>query len=583
MTSSAELREEKLNDKMANSGHTKNKKNRLITDYIDFNLSGRNYDYTNLSLAPFVAGFLQEIIASSCFKSVIKPLQEQIKHLSFLVHLACRFEDFETVFGHYKVVEHDLEAGLTSWKDENYFRSWEQRILTQIFFSDHIADDPEQHNGENGFNAFEPKIEVDTNSNFDILDKDCYENGDIKFSDEEYIPEKDIKYTAHKAPAKKRARKRNCEQKQSCPYCQQTVTSLDWHIKMHHVDKSNMEVDPEHLEDLNMSKKFTSGKELFESESCTVIENSKEEFKSTKKVRKKNEISCDSKKSLCCNSCDFSSKHQKRYDKHMFEKHEQTLCSICGMNFETFESFTMHIEAHMPEKCDVCKKCFKNKDFLKKHVDSTHNRTAKEMCPVCGKIYKNVANHVRIAHEYMTKQCPHCPYSSKISTDLNRHIQRTHTEDTVTTCPYCAKTTKNIKRHLKINKCDKPEEKVFAHIKCDRCDKTFSSKEHMKRHIKRIHDKILDIHCLQCDYKTYSNFNLRIHVTRVHEGKQLKQSCPYCQQTVISLDWHIKMYHVEKANSKVEVVDPVQMESVMVGMNGNQNQSISIPTSYLSS
>jgi len=573
---------------MANSVHTKTKKKKkIITDHIDFNLSGRNYDYNNLSLAPFVAGFLQEIIASSCFKSALKPLQERIKYLSFLVHLGCRFDNFETVFGHYKDVEHDLETGQTTWEDDSYFRSWEQRILTQIFFSDHITDDPEQQNGENDFNAFEPKIEVDTNSNFDAMENDGFENGVDKFSDEEYVPEKDIKIQDSKAAVKKRGKKCKSEEKQTCPYCRQSVIGLDWHIKMYHVEKANSKmeegVNTEHMEkDVIVDQKYSSDEKLFEHESYTVMEGCKEESKSTKKVRKKNQMACESKKSLFCNSCDFTSKHQKRYDKHMFEKHEQTLCSICGMNFETFESFTLHIEAHMPEKCDICKKSFKNKDFLKKHVDSTHNRTAKEMCPVCGKIYKNVSNHVRIAHEYMTKQCPHCPYSSKISTDLNRHIQRTHTEETVTTCPYCAKTTKNIKRHLKINKCDRPEEKVFAHIKCDRCDKTFSSKEHMKRHIKRIHDKILDIHCLQCDYKTYSNFNLRIHVTRVHEGKQLKQSCPYCQQSVISLDWHIKMYHVEKANSKVEVVDPVQMESVIVGVNGSQNQSISIPTSYLS-
>lgn len=513
------------------NGQTNDKKKKMIiTDYIDFNLSGRNYEFTNLTLAPFVAGFLQEMMSSSCFKSAVKPLQERVKHLSFLVHLACRFDDFNTVVEHYKDVNQDLETGLASWEDDNYFRSWEQRILTDIFFTaDHITDEGEHHSDRvHDYNAaFEPKIEVDTNSNFDVIDNEVYENGDCKVSDEEYVPENDIENKASRTPAKK--------------YIKRSKSS---EIKL---------------------KKRSTMEDL-------------KEFESTKKIKKKTQI-YESKKSLFCNSCDFTSKHQKRYDKHMFEKHEQTLCSICGMNFETFESFTVHVEAHMPEKCDVCHKSFKNKDFLKKHTDSTHNKTAKEMCPVCGKIYKNVANHVRIAHEYMTKQCPHCPYSSKISTDLNRHIQRTHTEETVTTCPYCAKTTKNIKRHLKINKCDRPEEKVFAHIKCDRCDKTFSSKEHMKRHIKRIHDKILDVHCLQCDYKTYSNFNLRIHVTRVHEGKQLKQSCPYCQQSVISLDWHIKMYHVEKANSKVEV-DTDHMEGVLVGMNGNQ--SISIPTSYLS-
>lgn len=52
-------------------------------------------------------------------------------------------------------------------------------------------------------------------------------------------------------------------------------------------------------------------------------------------------------------------------------------------------------------------------------------------------------------------------------------------------------------------------------------------------------------------------------MTRVHEGKALKQPCPYCLQSVISLDWHLKMYHAEKvpgwtgAKAKEEAVDSV--------------------------
>ena len=47
------------------------------------------------------------------------------------------------------------------------------------------------------------------------------------------------------------------------------------------------------------------------------------------------------------------------------------------------------------------------------------------------------------------------------------------------------------------------------------------------------------------------------------EGKALKQPCPYCLQSVISLDWHLKMYHAEKvpgwtgAKAKEEAVDSV--------------------------
>ena len=473
-----------------------------ITDYIDINISGKQRDKANLTLAPFVAGFLQQIIASICFKSAAKSLQERIRHLSFLVHLACRFEKFEAVIENYNIVKNDMDKGLTDWEDDNYFRTWEQGILTEIFFTDHLQNyDLQQHS------VSEPKIEVDDNSNYEAIQQEQSPNSQL--DDEDYVPENELKI---KIPAKKRLKK-------------------------------------------------------------SFVHEFRNEFSSKRKPIAKN-ASFSHRKSFNCNSCEFSSKLKKRYDKHMFEKHEQTLCSICGLNFDTFDSFTIHVEAHMPEKCEICNKSFKNKDVLKKHMDSTHNKIAKEMCPICGKIYKNVGNHVRLVHEYMDKNCPHCKYSCKTFTDLNRHIQRIHTEETVTTCTHCGKRTKDIKRHLKINKCDRPkEERVVALIKCDRCDKTFSSKEHIKRHIKRIHDKILDIHCSQCDYKTYSNFNMRIHVTRVHEGKQLKQNCPYCQQTVISLDWHIKMYHVEKAkvNGKLEEERQKQkcVDTLLVGVNGN--------------
>ena len=496
-----------------------------LNEYIDVNLSGRPYDFASLDLAAFVAGFLQEIVSTKQFKTAGRGLQERIKHLSFLVHLACRFDTFEPVMSHYQTVEGDLECGTASWGDEQYFRAWEQRILTQIYFSDHLNDDGEFEmilGREGGAAKLEPKLELaETNGNVseDSL-RDFIDDGGSDYEDE------DVFVNANKPPRKKaktekeavsgpvkekQVRKRRQPQETSfyCTHCGETVTVTDGQSK-----KQHMRV-------------------------------------------------CKPHKPLPCDSegCDFSTIHAKRLEKHKFEVHERTMCNICGMNLDTFSSYTAHMEAHKPEKCQTCGKCFKNTHMLKNHINSTHNKEADEPCHICGKVYKNVANHVRLVHEYAIQNCPHCPYTTRITTDLARHVRRTHTEETVTTCPYCAKTTKNIKRHLQQNRCDKPEERVVISVKCDRCDKTFSSKEHMKRHVKRVHDKILDVPCPHCDYKTYCNFNLRIHVTRVHEGKALKQACPYCLQNVISLDWHLKMYHAEKvpgwtgAKTKEETVD----------------------------
>ena len=119
-------------------------KRKRLNEFIDVNLSGKRYDdFASLELAPFVAGFLQEVVSTGEFRSAEITLQERIKHLSFLVHLACRFDSFDLVLSNYETVEADLESGVADWGDESYWRQWEQRILTQIYFADHINEDGE--------------------------------------------------------------------------------------------------------------------------------------------------------------------------------------------------------------------------------------------------------------------------------------------------------------------------------------------------------------------------------------------------------------------------------------------------------
>ena len=528
----------RIGDAKRKPGRRQNKnistKRKRLNEFIDVNLSGKPYDFASLDLAPFVAGFLQELVSTVEFRSAEVILQERIKHLSFLVHLACRFDSFDFILSNYETVEADLEKGVADWGDESYWRQWEQRILTQIYFADHINEDGEfdldgTPSGGNAWKRLELKTEM-SEGNGNLSDNDSLKDF---INDDGSDYENNASFKGSKPPKKKFKREK---------------------------EDTTMEGEPNATKEKRVRKKRLPAESTFHCIHCgeTVPITDGQSKKQHMRV-------CKPYKPLNCDSegCDFSTIHAKRLDKHKFEVHERTMCSICGMNLDTFAAFTSHMEAHKPEKCPTCGKNFKNTHMLKNHINSTHNKEADEPCHICGKVYKNVANHVRLVHEYAIQNCPHCPYTTRISTDLARHIRRTHTEETVTTCPYCAKTTKNIKRHLQQNRCDKPEEKPVISVKCDRCDKTFSSKEHMKRHVKRVHDKILDVPCPHCDYKTYCNFNLRIHVTRVHEGKALKQPCPYCLQSVISLDWHLKMYHAEKvpgwtgAKAKEEAVDSV--------------------------
>ena len=73
--------------------------------------------------------------------------------------------------------------------------------------------------------------------------------------------------------------------------------------------------------------------------------------------------------------------------------------------------------------------------------------------------------------------------------------------------------------------------------------------------------------CPHCDYRTSEGFNLRIHIARVHEGKSFKAECPYCNKSVVSLDWHIEKYHKKMLDNKVELTQLVEQDEVMIESN----------------
>ena len=79
----------------------------VVFNYVDYSLAGDNRN----NFPFFVAGYLQEVIQMKEFETVLKQISEKIKHLSFLVHLMCRYEDFDKVYSEYKSVQEDLVIG----------------------------------------------------------------------------------------------------------------------------------------------------------------------------------------------------------------------------------------------------------------------------------------------------------------------------------------------------------------------------------------------------------------------------------------------------------------------------------------
>ena len=105
-----------------------------LLEYIYYDIAGPEYasKEKNINFPSFVAGYLQETIQNKEFEHVLKKISEKIKHLSFLVHLMCRYEDFDKVYSEYKSVQGDLAIGNISWEDEQYFREWEMLQVKKI-------------------------------------------------------------------------------------------------------------------------------------------------------------------------------------------------------------------------------------------------------------------------------------------------------------------------------------------------------------------------------------------------------------------------------------------------------------------
>ena len=100
-------------------------------------------------------------------------------------------------------------------------------------------------------------------------------------------------------------------------------------------------------------------------------------------------------------------------------------------------------------------------------------------------------------------------------------------------------------------------------VPCELCDKILVDKQHLKKHVDIVHKKIKNTLCDLCDYKTYSLFNLRLHMSNVHDKKSLETICKCCGVKTMSIDNHMKTYHIEvyvemkkRGKSKPAVIEP---------------------------
>ncbi|XP_064093050.1 zinc finger protein 513-like isoform X10 [Macrobrachium nipponense] len=103
-------------------------------------------------------------------------------------------------------------------------------------------------------------------------------------------------------------------------------------------------------------------------------------------------------------------------------------------------------------------------------------------------------------------QCPSCPYSTNVTTNLKKHI-RTHTGERPYPCPYCsfrAVQEENLKAHIRTHTGEKP----FA---CPHCSFQSSKKANLQRHL-HIHSREKPFQCSHCPYQCNQEAALGDHM-----------------------------------------------------------------------
>ena len=258
---------------------------------------------------------------------------------------------------------------------------------------------------------------------------------------------------------------------------------------------------------------------------------------------------------LMCDKCDYTAPHKSMLHKHVLLKHaidRHKKCPCCDFTCLDKQKLHIHIDIHHPEYdekklfCDKCAKSFIYESSLKHHVNFKckfsdyvtnvrkpklkNERKINVKCDHCSEILNNkklIKTHYKEVHPDMPITldgidkfpCSHCNDFFFGKYHLERHTYLKHGIETRK--KYCQKCYKS---YTKQHTCQGHMGKVSSYP-CDHCHLTFTSKENMKVHVLRVHEKRLDFDCEYCGKKWPTLPTLKNHVRQAHTQHVICEIC----------------------------------------------------------
>lgn len=177
----------------------------------------------------------------------------------------------------------------------------------------------------------------------------------------------------------------------------------------------------------------------------------------------------------------------------------QKSCTLCDHRIDSGLDLMEHLfESHMASQvaCTNCEFYANTPKAILEHQTGVH-AFAREMCPVCGKLVRNIYQH-RIVHQPNKAKwdCTECAKKFYSWVDLDRHTL-IHTGEKPLACTTCGKrfaTKGNLKQHMATheNQNGRMAKRMEIHYmddeySCSLCAAKFSNYEPFKNHVFAAH------------------------------------------------------------------------------------------------
>ena len=440
-----------------------------LLEYIDCDIAGPEYasKEKNINFPAFVAGYLQEIIQKKEFENILKKISEKIKHLSFLVHLMCRYENFDKVYSEYKSVQGDLAIGNIGWEDEQYFREWEMLQVNKIsevcqnieeedmkVLSDSEDDEMQSFYGND--------ILEDEEDNSDPIHIGILKKERKSRRSKKHILKKNEGLTKHQF----RLLKYRCTDCDDVELKLASRKAFRRHLFTVHdqrlcEDCGKVFDQFENLWQHGSQSHTCSGVAKFICEICKIRYKTEGLYEAHKeKVHGVlRSISNDVRKKQVCEECGISVFDLNEHMKKVHSSVKNYLCQFCDKRYKSQSDLSGHIK-HQHNTISNCPHCDKKVKYLDSHVQKmkcylpSNQRPRFEMpCKECGKIFTRksyLRAHLSRVHGEL-KECPSCDFKTKYSQNLKMHIRTVHDKKPVKEkCPHCNKICVSLEWHISV-------------------------------------------------------------------------------------------------------------------------------------